>query len=76
VGVAIKLTLCLLYLQNNLKQRKGLLPLIFSFALEYAIRKVQINWKQYKCNEAHQLLFYADDFNLLCKNICTVMKNK
>ena len=66
---AIKQTLGLLYLQNGPKQGNALLPLIFNFALEYAIRKVQVNWKELKCNESYQLLFYADDVNLLHKNI-------
>jgi hypothetical protein len=76
VRVAIKLTLCLFYLQNGLKQRKGLLPLIFKSALEYAISKVQINWKQYKYDGSNQPLFYADDVNLLYKNTCTIKENK
>jgi hypothetical protein len=46
LGVAIKQTLCLLYLQNGLQKGNALLPLIFSFASEYAIRNVQVNRKE------------------------------
>jgi hypothetical protein len=62
-------------IQNGLKQGDALSPLLFNFALEYAIRKVQENQLRQKLNRTHQFLAYADDVNLLGDNIDTVKKN-
>jgi hypothetical protein len=62
-------------IQNCLKQRDGLSPRLFNFALEYAIRKVQENQVGLKLTGTHKLLTYADDVNLLESNIDAIKKN-
>jgi hypothetical protein len=50
-------------IRNGLKKGDGLLSLIFNVALEYAIRKVQVNQDGLKLNGTNQLMVYTDHVN-------------
>ena len=63
------------FIRNGLKQGGALSPLFFHFALEYAIRRVQVNQDGLKLKSMHQLLDYADDVNILGGSIHTVNEN-
>ena len=49
--------------------------LLFNFALEYAIRKVQKTNLGLDMNGTHQVLAYADDVNLIADDIRTIERN-
>ena len=62
-------------IRNGLKQGDALSPLLYNFALEYAIRRVQVNQDGLKLNHTHQLLAYAADVNILGGSIHMVKEN-
>ena len=49
--------------------------MLFNFALEYAIRRVQLIRDGLKLNDTQQILAYADDVNILGGSVDTVKKN-
>jgi hypothetical protein len=62
-------------IRNGLKQGDVLSPLLFNFALEYAIKRVQVNQEGLTLNGMHQVLAYADDDNILGGSVHTVKEN-
>jgi hypothetical protein len=64
-----------LFIRNGLKKFDGLLPLLLNFVVEYAIRSVQVNQDVSKINSTHQLLYHADDVNILGGSVHTIKKN-
>ena len=62
-------------IRNGLKQGDALSPLLFNFALEYAIKRVQVNQDGFKLNSTHQLLAYANGVNILGESVHTVKEN-
>jgi len=62
-------------IRNGLKQGDALFSLHYNFALEYAIRRVQVNQDNLKLNCTHQLLVYTDNVNILDRSINAIKAN-
>jgi hypothetical protein len=57
------------------KQGDALSSLLFNFALEYAVRRVQVNQDGLKLSATHQFLIYADVNILGGGSIRSIKKN-
>ena len=62
-------------LRNGLKRGDAVSPMLFNFALEYAIRRVQVSRDGLKLNSTHQLLAYTDNVNILGGSKHTLKEN-
>jgi len=62
-------------IRTGLNQGDALSPLLFNFALEYAIKRVQVSQDGLKLNGTHQLLVYADDVDILERSVRTIKEN-
>ena len=61
--------------KNGLKQGDALSPLLFNYALEYVIQRVQVKQDGLKLNGTYQLLVYADDVNIWGRTVLTIEKS-
>jgi hypothetical protein len=58
-----------------LKHGDAVSPLLFNFASEFNISRVQVNQDGLKLNDKHQLLFYADNIDMLGRIVYTIKDN-
>jgi hypothetical protein len=59
-------------IKSGLKQGDALSSLLLNFALEYAIRRIQVKHEGLKLNDTHWLLVYDDDVSILGRSIHTI----
>jgi len=70
-----KHTYDILHIKSGMKQDASS-PLFFNFALEYVVRRVQVNQDDLKLNGTHQRLAYAEDVNVWGRSVRTIKKNR
>ena len=58
-----------------MKQGDVLSPLLFNFALEYAIRRVHVSQNGLKLNGTYQLLVYADNVTILEGSVRNIIEH-
>jgi len=61
----------LLKINQGLKQKDGLAPMLLNLALEYAVRKTTVDTNLSLLHKSTQLAGYADDINILGRNLHT-----
>ena len=62
-------------IRNGLTQGDDLSPLLFNFAVEYAIRRFRVNQEGLKLIDTYHHLIYADD-DILGRSVHTIKKNE
>ena len=62
-------------IKDGLKQGHALSPLLFNFALDYAIIRVQVNRDGLKLNGSHQVWVCADNVKIVGGSVHTKKKN-
>jgi hypothetical protein len=65
----------MLPVRKVLKHGDALSPLLYVFVLMCAIRRVQVKEIGLKLNGTQQFLVYADDVNILGRNVDTIKEN-
>jgi len=61
--------------RNGLRQGDAVLPSLFNFVLEYAIRRVKVIQDGFKLNGTHQLPVHTDDVNILGESVHNIKKH-
>ena len=62
-------------IETGLKQGDGLSTILFNLALEKVIRALSINWKGTIFNTSKQITAFADDEDLLARQVLVVKES-